>query len=84
MKYMNAADVLPHELLIEISKYASGKLLYVPTLNEKCPWGEKSGSKQYFKERNRRIKELFQQGKSMDDLSREFGLSHETIKRILK
>ena len=84
MKYMNAADVLPNELLIEISKYAGGKLLYVPTLNEKCSWGEKSGSKEYFRERNQKMKALFQQGMSMDELSEEFGLSYETIKRIIK
>ena len=84
MKYMNAADVLPNELLIEISKYAGGKLFYVPTLNEKCSWGEKSGSKEYFRERNQKMKALFQQGMSMDELSEEFGLSYETIKRIIK
>uniref|UniRef100_UPI004055F63B CD3324 family protein n=1 Tax=Acetatifactor sp. TaxID=1872090 RepID=UPI004055F63B len=84
MKYVNAADVLPNELLIEISKYAGGKLLYVPTLNEKCSWGEKSGSKQYFQERNQKMRELFQQGKTLDDLSEEFGLSCETIKRIVR
>ena len=41
MKYVNAADVLPPELLIEVSKYSGGKLLYVPTLNKKYSWGEK-------------------------------------------
>ncbi len=84
MKYVNAADVLPQELLAEISKYAGGKLLYVPTLNERCSWGEKSGSKQYFQERNRKIRELFQQGISLDELSENFNLSRETIKRIIK
>ena len=84
MKYVNAADVLPPELLIEISKYAGGKLLYVPTLNEKRPWGEKSGSKQYYCDRNQQIREMFQQGYSVEELSKEFGLSPETVKRIVK
>ena len=84
MKYVNAAEVLPRELLVEVSKYAGGKLLYVPTLNEKCSWGEKSGSRQYFQERNLRIKEQFQEGKTLDELAEEFGLSRETIKRILR
>lgn len=35
MKYVNAADVLPQELLMEVSKYSGGKLLYVPTSGEK-------------------------------------------------
>lgn len=42
MEYVNAADVLPQELLIEVSKYSGGKLLYVPTLSEKYSWGEKA------------------------------------------
>lgn len=45
MKYINAADILPQELLEEIAQYASGKLLYVPSLHEKSSWGERSGSK---------------------------------------
>ena len=45
MRYLNAADVLPRELLLEVAQYASGKLLYVPALSEKYSWGEKNGSK---------------------------------------
>lgn len=84
MKYLNAADVLPEDLLIEISKYASGQLLYVPALNEKCSWGEKNGSKQYYQERNQKIKELFHQGETLDSLSQIFSLSNETIRKIIK
>ena len=84
MKYINAANVLPPELLIEVSKYSSGKLLYVPSLNEKFSWGEKSGSKQYYRERNHEIKELFQQGNTLDELSQKYGLSSDTIRKIVK
>lgn len=84
MKYINAADVLPQELLMEVSKYSGGKLLYVPTLNEKYSWGEKSGSRQYYQERNQKIKKLFQQGKTMDELSKLYGLSRDTIRKIVK
>ena len=54
MKYLNAADVLPEELLEQVSKYAGGKVLYVPIMDEKRPWGEMSGSRQYFQERNQK------------------------------
>ena len=84
MKYVNAADVLPDELLAEVAKYAGGKLLYVPIRNEKCSWGEKSGSREYFKERNRRMVEMFRAGKTLDELGEVFGLSRETIKGIVK
>ena len=83
MKYINAADILPQELLEEITRYASGKLLYVPSLHEKSSWGERSGSKKYSRERNQKIKELFQQGQSMDDLAETFYLSNETIRKII-
>lgn len=35
MKYENAGEVLPEELLKEIQKYAAGKLLYIPKGEEK-------------------------------------------------
>lgn len=84
MKYVNAADVLPAELLAEVSKYAGGRLLYVPILQEKCSWGEKNGSKHYYQERNQRMKELFQKGEGLDKLSQIYGLSIETIRKIVK
>lgn len=84
MKYVNAADVLPRELLAEVAKYSGGKLLYVPTLREKSSWGEKNGSRQYYLERNREMKELFQKGKTLDELSELYGLSGETIRKIVK
>lgn len=84
MKYVNAADVLPQELLMEVSKYFGGKLLYVPTSGEKSSWGEKNGSKQYYFDRNRKMKELFQEGKTLDELSEMYGLSSETIRKIVR
>lgn len=84
MRYINAADVLPDELLREITRYVSGEMLYIPSVSEKSAWGEKSGSKQYYLERNRRIKELFQDGKTIEKLSELFGLSYETVRKIIR
>ena len=39
MKYINAADVLPMELLKELSAYVNGQLLYVPSMESKKSWG---------------------------------------------
>lgn len=82
MKYVNAADVLPKELLEELSKYVGGRLLYVPSLDKKSSWGEKTGSKKYYQERNQKIKELYRQGEKLEKLSKQFGLSYETIRKI--
>ena len=35
MKYINAEEILPKELLNQIKHYAAGKLLYIPTDNKK-------------------------------------------------
>ncbi|NRZ93782.1 hypothetical protein [Clostridium beijerinckii] len=40
MKYINAADVLPKELLNEILNYVDGELLYIPA-SRKNESGEK-------------------------------------------
>lgn len=84
MEYLNAADVLPQELLVEVSQYADGKLLYIPSLSEKHAWGERNGSKQYYRERNQKMNELFQQGETLDNLAKIFCLSSETIRKIVK
>ena len=84
MKYVNAADVLPQELLEEISRYVGGKLLYVPSRDEKCAWGEKNGSKQYYRERNQTMKLLYIQGVTLEELAEQYCLSCETIRKIVK
>lgn len=84
MKYLNAADVLPQTLVQELSKYVSGQLLYVPSLGHKKAWGSNSGSKQYYEQRNKKIIELYQNGVHVDILCEQFGLSYDTIRKIVK
>ena len=45
MKYKNARDILPPELISQIQKYAAGKLLYIPKEDDSTPWGTLSGAK---------------------------------------
>ena len=42
MKYINAADVLPKDLLNEILNYVDGELLYIPTSRKKKKWGKQT------------------------------------------
>ena len=51
MRYRNAADIFPDELLKEIQKYSAGELVYIPERAEKKQWGEKSGARDYYVER---------------------------------
>jgi len=83
MKYLNAADVLPEELLKELSAYVSGQLLYVPSVENKKSWGSKSGSRQYYEQRNKEIMDLHRKGISIDELCERFNLSYDTIRKIL-
>lgn len=84
MKYINAADVLPEELVAEISKYVNGELLYVPSLKDKQQWGEASGSRKYYEDRNGKIREQYRKGDSIKQLADDFGLSYETIRKIVR
>lgn len=83
MKYKNAAEVLPSGLLREIQCFIEGELLYIPKTESKQEWGAVSGSKKFYSERNCRIRELFQNGASIQELSNSFGLSGSTIKKII-
>ncbi len=40
MKYKNAQDIFPDELLKEIQKYADGETIYIPKIQAKKQWGE--------------------------------------------
>ena len=83
MKYKNAAEILPSGLLREIQCYIEGELLYIPKSESKQEWGAISGSKQFYLERNGRIRELFDSGMSFEELAKKFGLSGSTIKKII-
>lgn len=83
MKYRNAAEVLPEYLLIEIQKHISGEVLYIPTGEERLKWGEKNGSKRYFVNRNNQMKQQYQIGYTINQISQEFGLAYETVRKIV-
>lgn len=83
MKYRNASHVLPDELLKEIQKYVAGEAIYVPKPDEKKKWGEGSGARAFYRERNERIQADYQKGMTLDELMEKYGLSAESIKRII-
>ena len=83
MKYRNALDIFPDELLKEIQKYSSGEMIYIPENTKKKDWGEKSGAREYYVKRNTEIRDKYHKGKSIQELADEYGLSRDTIRRIL-
>jgi hypothetical protein len=84
MKYLNASDILPDELLQEVQKYAQGKALYIPRNNERKKWGEGSGSRSYYERRNEEIRMKFADIHiPIEELANDYCLSVETIRKIL-
>lgn len=82
MKYGNAKDIFPPELLAQIQRYVSGKAIYIPSVETKR-WGESSGYRRYLRDRNREIRSAFAAGQSVDALAEAFCLSVESIRRIV-
>ena len=83
MKYINAKDILPEDILRQLQTYAAGTLLYVPKEGEEKSWGEISGYRTYLLKRNRMILNFFQYGVSMEEISNTFGLAQGTVKKIV-
>lgn len=83
MKYVNAAEILPERLLREIQTYIDGDVLYIPRSSSKKEWGTVSGSRAFYRERNREIQRLYREGCSMETLARQYGLAYSTIRKII-
>ncbi|MEI5905985.1 CD3324 family protein [Bacillus spongiae] len=84
MKYINANNALPKQLLVEIQKYVQGQLIYIPnTEGTRKKWGENSGSREYIKYRNEKICEEFTTGLTIDQLSEKYCLSVYSIQKIV-
>jgi Mor family transcriptional regulator len=84
MKYVNANNILPEKLILEIQKYVQGETIYIPkpeTTYRK--WGTLSGGRNQLDQRNANIKSAFMSGKGIQDLADEYFLSIETIKKIV-
>ena len=84
MKYINAADVLPEKLLVEVLKYVNGELLYIPITRTKQKWGERSGSRNYYQERNQKIIADYKDGMTMNQVAEKYSLSYDSIRKIVK
>ncbi|MCL2361615.1 MAG: CD3324 family protein [Defluviitaleaceae bacterium] len=83
MKYKNASDVLPENLLKEVQKYAAGETLYFPKNSQRLKWGEKTGARVFFAERNNEIRQKYLQKMSIEHLADEYCLSIDTIRKIV-
>lgn len=83
MKYRNASDILPDELLKEIQKYVSGEVLYIPSAGSRKKWGAGSGARVFYEQRNEEIRYKFYHGICLEELADEYFLSVDTIRKIV-
>lgn len=84
MKYCNAVDILPKQLLDEIRKYMTDGFIYVPLATPKKSWGSLSGQREELEARNKHIYEQYITGKPVNELATEQFLSTSTIYRIIR
>lgn len=83
-KYKNAAEVLPPRLLQEIQRYVEGVQIYIPISGEPKGWGECSGTRAELARRNREILQRYHAGESIEALTQEYYLCHDTIRKIVQ
>ena len=84
MKYRNASEILPDDLLKELQKYASGEILYVPSDEGRRKWGSNTGARRFYEQRNEEIRSKYFGFKiPIATLSEEYSLSDETVRKIL-
>lgn len=84
MKYENADNIFPKELLKEIRQFMPEGYVYISPQNGRKEWGSLSGQKDELEERNTQIFDEYRSGKSVDAISKERYLSKSSIYRILK
>ncbi len=84
MPYLKAEEHLPLELIKEIQKYISGAQIYIPGIvKNRLHWGEKNGTRKLLENRNKSIRMLKKSGVKINDLADQFGLSPDSIRKIL-
>lgn len=85
MKYEKAQNILPQDIIELIQQYVDGGYLYIPRKSEsKKSWGENSGIKGSLKKRNNEIYNKYSNGVSIRDLSEQFYLTEDSIRRIIR
>jgi Mor family transcriptional regulator len=84
LKYVNAKDVLPPEVLREVQKYSGGALIYVPKQDaDRIGWGQSNGAKAHVAGRNTSIVTAYRNGETVIQLMSQYCLSEASIRKII-
>ena len=82
MKYKNAKDVFPEELLLKVQEYIQGEYVYIP-VNEKHVVKSATDYKIELQKRNAHIYTKYLEGMSNAKLAQIYNLSESSIRRII-
>lgn len=84
LKYIKAHSVLPEAVIKILQQYVDGECIYIPRKVENAKaWGEKSGTKAGLKKRNAEIWNKYTFGATIVELSREYFLAEQSVRRII-
>ena len=84
MRYVNAKDALPPDLLGQIQEYLCGEMLYIPKKDEaKACWGQLSGVREQVMQRNSEIQANYRSGATVCELTDSYCLSESSIRKII-
>jgi RimJ/RimL family protein N-acetyltransferase len=82
MKYRNATELLPLQLLQELQEYMQGETIYVPKVKRKS-WGEGTGAKLFYSKRDADVRKHYSHGVNLNKLSEEYFISEDAVKKII-
>ena len=84
MKYINANEILPKQLIKELQNYVQGGYVYVPIkTDERKNWGEQSGYRLELDRRSEKIRQEYKNGVSLDILADRYYLSVSAVRKII-
>ncbi|MCL1863420.1 MAG: CD3324 family protein [Defluviitaleaceae bacterium] len=84
MRYVNAQDIFPDDVLEVMQQFIDGACIYIPKKPEnKKRWGDNTHSKIETQERNKKIYAKYKSGSDVNELAIEYFLSDKSIQRII-
>ena len=84
MRYINANEILPKELVEKLQDFVQGEYIYIPAIKDQHKnWGELSGFREKIDKRNREIIQAYTSGNSIQELAESYYLSVYAIRKII-
>ncbi|MFE4572742.1 CD3324 family protein [Paenibacillus chitinolyticus] len=84
MRYINANEILPKELVERLQDFVQGEYIYIPAIKDHHKnWGELSGFREEIDRRNNKIMTAYASGSSIQELAELYCLSVYAIRKII-